>query len=158
MRFTVLCFMILKCWENNSMAEINLVTSTPDLVRVKGCSVTSLQLIYRSLWCSFPVKVMRSLTWTAGRDLHFTPQLPRGHLTSCWAAKYYIPIITRGTVTVGHPIPSFLLWLISLTLKPQDHFFFQNIFYFLMLFIISTIFLYETGPIQGMFNQHCGYW
>ena len=26
-----------------------------------------------------------------------------------------------------------------------------------MLFTISAIFLYETGPIQWMFNQHCGY-
>ena len=27
-----------------------------------------------------------------------------------------------------------------------------------MLSIISVVFLYETGPIQWMFNQHWGYW
>ena len=28
----------------------------------------------------------------------------------------------------------------------------------LMLYTINAISLYETGPIQWMFNQHCGYW
>ena len=27
-----------------------------------------------------------------------------------------------------------------------------------MLFTLCAIFLYETGPIQWMFSQHCGYW
>ena len=31
-------------------------------------------------------------------------------------------------------------------------------FHFLMLFTLCAIFLYETGPIQRMFSQHCGYW
>ena len=34
-----------------------------------------------------------------------------------------------------------------LTLKRLAHFF-QNVTYFLMLYTISELFLYETGPIQ----------
>ena len=45
-------------------------------------------------------------------------------------------------------------------LKPLDDWVivFKILFYFLMLFMISTIFLYETGPIKRMFSQHCRYW
>ena len=32
------------------------------------------------------------------------------------------------------------------------------LFYFLMVFTINVIPLYETGPMQLIFNQHCGYW
>ena len=46
----------------------------------------------------------------------------------------------------------------GLTLKWLGHFFFKIWFHFLMLFILCAIFLYETGPIQWMFSQHCGYW
>ena len=31
-------------------------------------------------------------------------------------------------------------------------------FHFFMLFTLCAIVLYETGPIQWMFSQHCGYW
>ena len=37
-------------------------------------------------------------------------------------------------------------------------FFFKTWFNFLILFTLCVIVLYETGPIQWMFSQHCGYW
>ena len=46
----------------------------------------------------------------------------------------------------------------QLTLKWLGHFFFKMWFHFLMLFTLCAIVLYETGPIQCMFSQHCGYW
>ena len=30
--------------------------------------------------------------------------------------------------------------------------------YLLILFPVPVIFLYETGPMQSIFSQHCGYW
>ena len=45
-----------------------------------------------------------------------------------------------------------------LTLKTTRLFFFQMLFYSLMMFTINVIPLYETGPTQWIFNQHCGYW
>ena len=45
-----------------------------------------------------------------------------------------------------------------LVLKMTGSFFFKTLSYFLILYTISAIFLYETGPIQWMFNQHCGCW
>ena len=51
------------------------------------------------------------------------------------------------------------VWLRSfLTLKWRGNFFFKMWFHFLMLFTLCAIVLYETGPIQWMFSQHCGYW
>ena len=44
------------------------------------------------------------------------------------------------------------------TLERLNNFSSKHFFYFLMLFPISAIFLYETDPIQWMFNHHCGYW
>ena len=35
---------------------------------------------------------------------------------------------------------------------------FKMWFHFLRLFTLCAIFLYETGPIEWMFSQHCGYW
>ena len=49
------------------------------------------------------------------------------------------------------------LGLNELTLKWLG-LFFKSYSYFLILYTISAIFLYETGPIQWMFNQHCGCW
>ena len=42
--------------------------------------------------------------------------------------------------------------------KQLGPFLFQIQFHFLMLFIMNMIFLSETGPIQWVFVQHCGYW
>ena len=46
----------------------------------------------------------------------------------------------------------------TLTIKWLGHFFLKMWFHFLMLFTLCAIFLNETGPIQWMFSQHCGYW
>ena len=45
-----------------------------------------------------------------------------------------------------------------LTLKWLGHFFSKCDFIFWCCLPYVQYFLYETGPIQWMFSQHCGYW
>ena len=45
----------------------------------------------------------------------------------------------------------------GLAFKWLGHFF-QNVIHFLMLLTLCAIVLYETGPIQWLFSQDCGYW
>ena len=42
--------------------------------------------------------------------------------------------------------------------NPSDLPCFFKLSYFLILFIIKVILSYETGPIQQIFSQACGYW
>ena len=49
------------------------------------------------------------------------------------------------------------VWSVVVLTMKQPGTSFQNAFLFLKLFPIHVVFLFETGPIQWIFNQHCGY-
>ena len=45
----------------------------------------------------------------------------------------------------------------SLILQHLGHFCFKSQHYIILLLIINVIYLRETGPVQKLFSQHCGY-
>ena len=46
----------------------------------------------------------------------------------------------------------------DLNLQTARYCFFKMQWYFLIVFPITVMFIYEIGPIQWIFSQHCGYW
>ena len=77
------------------------------------------------------------------------------HLTLCTKndVKWCSSLTEKRYLQNGH-IPCYFD---ALTLKQKGNFF-QNVFFFLMLFTRHVIFRDETGPMQWKFHQHGGYW
>ena len=75
------------------------------------------------------------------------------HTTVMFSNKYFFIYFLLTHVL------SFLWLILHQPLNDWVIFCFKMWFYFLILFSISAIFLYENGSIQWMFSQHCGcYW
>ena len=88
--------------------------------------------------------------------------VPKGPINNIPALVQIMAWRRPGDKPLSEPMMVSLPMHICVT-RPQwvkwlGHFFFKMWFHFLMLFNLCAIFLYETGPIEWMFSQHCGYW
>ena len=69
------------------------------------------------------------------------------------------PPLIKNKLILGGQMSNVTILCRNLMIKPLNNWFsFKTYFYFLIFFIISVILLYETGPIQWISYQQCGYW
>ena len=114
--------------------------------------MTSLYWI-RALHSSVQWKaILSSWKWSVEMSGHLSMSHP-GHTEWC-AGHYMVDLWDNMMVArIGE-------WEDILVAKPLNDWviFFKMWFHFLMLFTLCAMILYETGPIQWLFSQHCGYW